>query len=216
MKLKEPKPLEYFDPKRRFESTGTITNEEGQKLEIRVNGEDQDRVREYLAEVRIAFLVQPDSEELPEPEEDPSEEYDIYDVKTMAMLDKKFREVERHPELDLEIELDVVEAPGLEPPYVLEILIDPKISGGQCHFYRTQKPCKKQRVTLSASVNGVYGVLTGGGINPVTGQADVFSAKKKKAKYTATAGANINFFFSVTGLRVNNTYSLGSAVKLVP
>jgi hypothetical protein len=213
MEKQELGPIEYSEPVCRCESSGTITNSLGQKLAIRVSGQNRDLVEEYMRTVRIAFVVMQESENAGVWEE-PSEELD---PKTRQYIERGFKTLELHPELDLQVDLDVTDTQGLELPYDLNIDIDPTISGGASHYYSSQKKCKKEKVTLGASVNGVYGVLSGTGIAPIIGQADVFSPDPplKKAKYTGEAGAEVNFYFTVTGLRANNTYSLSASIKMV-
>lgn len=213
MEKKELQPIEYSEPVCRCESTGTITNSLGQQLQIKVSGKNRDLIEEYMSTVRLSFVVLPEAENARVWEEPPEE----LDAKTRQYIEEEFKQLELHPELDLQIDLDVTDTQGLEPPYDLSIDIDPKISAGASHYYSTQKKCKKEKVTLRASVNGVYGVLSGGGIAPISGQADVFSPDppNKTAKYTGEADSDVIFYFTVTGLRENNTYSLSASIKLV-
>ncbi len=212
MDSQELKQLEYSQPVCRWESTGTITNPQGQKLEINVRGKDPILVEQYMRSVRISFIVLPEGDNAKvwdEPSEPQNDKYQLY-------IDEEFKKLELYPELGLEIELDVTETPGLEPPYEMNIEIDPDIPGGVPHNYKTKKKCKKEKVTLKASVNGVYGSLSGGGISPVTGRADVIAPDppKNTARFTGEASDDSDFFFTVTGLMANNTYTLSASMKL--
>jgi hypothetical protein len=213
MEEQELRPLEYAEPVCRCESTGTISNPLGQKLEVKVSGRDRELVEAYMSTVRLSFVVLPEADNARAWEE-PAEELD---AKTRQYIEQGFKQLELHPELDLQIDLNVTDTHGLEPPYDLNVDIDPKISAGQSHYYSSQKKCKKERVTLRASVNGVYGVLSGDGLAPLNGQADVFppDPPNKRARYTLEAASDVNFSFVVTGLRENNTYSLSASIKLV-
>jgi hypothetical protein len=213
MDSQELRQLEYSQPVCRWESTGTITNAQGQKLEINARGKDPILVEQYMRSVRISFIVLPEGENAKvwdEPSEPRNDKYDLF-------IEEEFKKLKLFPELGLEIELDVTDTPGLEPPYDLNIEIDPDISGGVPHNYRTKKKSKKEKVTLKASVNGVYGVLSGGGITPVPGQADVIAPDppKNSAKFTGEADTDSDFFFTVTGLLANNTYSISASIKLL-
>lgn len=216
MEPQELKPLEYSKPVCWCESTGSYTNPQGQKLELQVRGKDVERVEEYMKAVRISFEVLPEQEERQKNEEPSEEQYDKY----KSLIDEEFKKIELHPELDLEIDLDVLETPGMELPYELNVIIDPPIAGGATDSYKTKKKAKEIKVTLKASVSGgVYGVLSGGGISPVTGQADTYQPDppKDSAKYSGEASAETaaDFYFTVTGVKSNNTYTYSSSTKLI-
>lgn len=204
--------LEYSKPVCWCESTGHYTNPQGQELELRVRGTNPDIVDDYMKAVRISFEALPEREEVPEQGEPTREE----DEKYKYRIDEEFKKLELHPELDLEIDLDVIKTPGIELPYQLRVEIDPEIASGATHRYKTKKRTKKIKVNLTASKNGVYGVLSGGGISPVTGQADTYppDPPKPKASFPGEVSNASDFYFSVTGLKDTNKYTYGSSTKL--
>ena len=209
----EPQPLEYTEPVCWCESTGHYTNPSGQEIELRVRGTNEDEVRKYIGAVRIAFEVLPEGEETPEEPESSKEP----DEDLKALLEEEFLKIELHPELDLEIELDVINTQGIELPYELNAVIDPDIAGGATHTYKTKKKAKKCKVTLTASENGVYGVLSGSGISRTPGQADTYppDPPTKKAKFSGKVDDAIDFYFAVTGLLASNTYTYNPSTKMV-
>lgn len=213
MESKELKPLDEFsEPVCRFESTGTITNSLGQTLEINVRGQDQDLVRDYMKAVRISFVALSEEENAGTWEEKPEE----LDDRLQAIIDEELKELEMHPELGLEIELDVTETQGLDLPYDLNIEIDPPISTGVPHNYITKKKCSREKVTLKVTENGVIGFLRGPSDSD-TNQADRFNNTpfSDTAKLRADEPGASDFTFTVTGLRANNNYTQNASMKLV-
>jgi hypothetical protein len=208
----ELKPLDYTEPVCWCESTGRYTNPAGQEIELRVRGTNVEEVKKYMTTVRISFEVLPEGTETPpEPKSSKGE------ARYKARIDEEFKKLELHPELDLEIDMDVINTQGIELPYDLTVVIDPDIAGGATHTYKTKKKAKKCSVTLTASDNGVYGVLSGSGIDQATGQADTYppDPPKKKARFSRETDAPIDFYFRVTGLLASNSYTYNSSSKMV-
>ena len=213
MDPQELKPLDEFsEPVCRYESTGTITNSLEQKLEIKVRGQDQDLVEAYMKNVRISFVALSEEENVGTWEEKPEK----LDDRLQALIDEELKSLELHPELGLEIELDVIETQGLELPYDLNIEIDPPISSGEPHNYITKKKCSKEKVTLKVTENGVIGFLSGPSDSD-RNQADRFDNTpfSDTARLRAEEPNASDFTFTVTGLRANNTYTQNASMKLV-
>ena len=204
-------PLDFSEPVNRWESTARYKNSKGQEFELRVDGENPEQVEEYLKEMRIYLEVLPWSGELLEEEEPPVEGGKEYQY----LVEEEFRKIELHPELDLQIDMEILDTQGIELPYELYAEIDPSIAGGATHRYVTKTNAKSIKINLSASQNGVSGYLSGGGVS-IRNQADVLppDPPKQKARFMGTAGSPSRFFFAVTGLRATNKYSVGSSVKL--
>lgn len=199
-------PLEYSKPECWCESTGHYTNPQGQELELRVRGKNPERVDEYMKAVRIWFEVLPVRED-GQAEETPSEEDDKY----QRLIEEEFKKLELHPELDLEIELDAIKTPEIELPYELHVVIDPPIAGGATDKYKTKNKTKQLNVTLTATNNGVYGTLD------ITKQADTYppNPPNQSAKFSKTVPAEAYLYFSVTGIKANNSYTYSSNTTLV-
>lgn len=208
---KQLEPLEFSEPIDRWESTSHYTNSKGQEFELRVCGANPEQVDEYLKEVRIYLEVLPGSEEPSEEEKSPEEG----DKEYQSFVEEEFQKVELHPELDLQIDMEILNTQGVELPYELKAEIDPSIAGGVTHCYVTKVNAKSIKINLSASQNGVSGFLSGAGVSK-RDQADVLppDPPKQKARFIGTAGNPSRFFFAVTGLRATNKYSVGSSVKL--
>jgi len=213
MNGQEPGPIEYSEPVCWCESTGRYTNPQGQELELRVRGTNSDIVEDYMKVVRISFEVRREGEETPD--EEPAKEED---ERYRDRIDAEFKKLELRPELDLDIELDVVNTQGIELPYELNVVVDPPIAQGATHNYKTKKKAKKLKVTLRCSDGGVYGLLTGSGIASKSGQADIDppDPPSKKAQISSDeVDPAIDFYFSVTGLNDENTYTYNPSSKLV-
>lgn len=195
----------------RFEGSGNYTNGIGQVFTFKITGSDPKRVEEYTNALRLSCEVRPAEEMLQE-----DEATEEQDEKYRSLVEENFRSLELHPELDLEIDFDVVDPKGIELPYVLELEIDPPIALGATDSYLTKSNAKKIKIKLNASEGGVSGSLSGGGIAAVRDQADTYppTPPKPSAKFKGEAEQPSIFSFSVTGLKENNRYSLSSSTKL--
>ena len=129
----ELKQLDFSKPICWCESTGHYTNAQGQEFELRVRGTNTDVVEEYIKAARVSFEVLPSPGKLPENPEPSSQEY----KEGQSRSEEELKSIELHPELDLEIAIEVVNAQGIKLPYVLNTVIDPPITGGATHNYVT-------------------------------------------------------------------------------
>jgi hypothetical protein len=203
----ELSPLEYSKPECWCESTGRYTNPQGQTIELHVRGQNPEVIEEYMKAVHIGFEVLPAREER---QEQPPEKLDD---KYQSLIEEEFKKLELHPELDLDIELDVIDTAGIELPYNLHAVIDPPIAGGATHNYRTKNKTKSCNVTLNATNNGVYGVLSGDRLK----RADTYPPNPPTgtARFTGTATADGYLYFSVTGINASNSYTYNPSVTLI-
>jgi hypothetical protein len=205
---KELSRLDYSNPICWCEIIGHYTNPTGQEFELRVRGTNPEVVNEYVQAVLVSFEVLPVREDASQQQESAQQE----DEKYQNIVDEEFKNIDLHPELDLEIDFEVINSQGIEPPYVLNTVIDPPISRGATHNYHTKQNTRSVKVTLNATVNGVSGVLTGDGRK----QADTYKPDPPKptAVFSGSANSAVKFTFSVTGIKEKNKYTYKSSVAL--
>lgn len=206
---KELMRLDYSNPICWCEGVGHYTNPVGQEFELRVRGTNPEVINEYMQAALVSIEVLPAGEDALR-QEDPAQQED---EKYQFIIDEEFKNIELHPELDLEIGIEVINSQGIEPPYVMNTIIDPPISGGATHRYRTKQNIKSVKVTLNATLNGVSGVLT----DDRRKQADIYppNPPKETAVFKGSSPSAKIFYFSVTGIKKNNKYTYRSSVTLV-
>jgi hypothetical protein len=204
-----PQPPEFSDRGVWDGNRGHYTNEDGQVCELQVRGADEKRVREYIEAVRVSFKVTPLNDESLEREYHQEE----VDEKTRMYIEEGLKELEMHPELDLEIVIAIVETQGVELPYQLDALIDPPITAGATDNYRTSEVVHGINITLSATVGGVTGSLNG----DLPRQADTYPPEdpSSSAFFSKGATSESQFSFAVTGLKESNEYSISTSATLV-
>ncbi len=218
IRSKEPQSGEFSAPKCWCESTGHYTNAEGQQFALRVRGTNPDAVVEYLKAVRVAFEVVPLSQARPEELEPPK---DSVEQRVEQSADERTKEPppdeERDTELDLEVAMEVVEAQGVEAPYLLRCMIDPYIAYGTVCRYTTSSSAASISVTVTASSGGVAADLYRGSQWLKGGRADTYPPNPPNPSLPlwGPPAASARFQLTVRGLTQNNYYSVSSSVRLV-
>jgi len=204
-------PLDFSPPECRYESSALFKNDMGQTLSVQVWGLDKAAVEQYTRELRASFEVAPVTPDQP-PKEPPSK----YAPKTEPQP-----EISDQPSpQDLDIELEVVETNGIEPPLVLRATLHPTI-GLATHRYQTMGDTDEIDVTVTVSGGSIRATLREGrcsqfGSLEDSGKGDVFIETPEDnliPLHGETSSAK-RFCLRVKGENANNKYSYTSSVTL--
>jgi len=186
----------FSAPQCRFESVARFANDKGQEFFMVVRGYDEQPVKDFIAEVKVYFEVQPDRQ-LHESDE-PS------DSEKLELRKDGF-----------EIFFGATKADGIDPPYILHFEIDPPIQNGEVQPYwftdltfasvtirAVQRTIRADLFQGGRWVDGRTVDAKLGGFPP-TGTVDE----------PVTAGESTSFYLTATGRENNSRYSLNGDVR---
>jgi hypothetical protein len=180
---KTPLDVEFSTPACRYESISFYQNPEtGQVFKLTASSPEEEALNNFLEPGFLVWLeVRPgDDSQAPEPEGDSYEEM----------------EFEEQPLVTFEIE--VLEAAGIEPPYIVAFYIDPPISAAnktspQSYTFRSTKWVQ---VNLHADSGNMLAKLRRGGS---TKQANFNRAANVNVALTNSSGSPTTFRLNITG-----------------
>ncbi len=120
--------LPFETPKPRYESKATYRNDRGQEFRIWVNGFNKATVQQFTKAVRVRLEIVPDdgtqlpsTDSLPTPQRHVSQEQPD-EVSQQEVTVDQLAAHER------EITIGVITTAGIQPPYLLHMIIDPPIT----------------------------------------------------------------------------------------
>lgn len=107
--------MDFSEPANRFESKTRYTNQKtGQVFELTANGPNPEAIAEYIKNIRVYLEVKTDDGSDRRPEEPDRGNPD--------------EEISKEEEAMITLYIDIIEPAGIEPPYVVDFVIDPPIN----------------------------------------------------------------------------------------
>jgi hypothetical protein len=181
--------VQFSPPKCLYQSIATYTNPKtGHVFELTASGRDPEVISGYTESLKVTLEVRPDDPNWTLPAQDPpSPAYQKRGVK---------KKESQEPAITLEIE--VVDAGKLEPPFIVDFVLDPPIdepNRTSPHTYSYQSTTQIQ-VTIHADHGDLNADLSGGPVPSGTGVSNPGNASDS---LSGTSGSATTFSLSIQG-----------------
>jgi hypothetical protein len=185
-----PTHVDFSPPKCLYQSIATYTNPKtGHVFELTASGRDPEVISAYTESLKVTLEVRPDDPNWKLPTQEPPSA--VYQKRSV-----KKKESDQEPAISLEIE--VVDSGKLEPPFIVDFILDPLINEPNRtspHTYCYQSSTQIQ-VTIHADSGDLTADLSGGAVPSGTGVSNPGNASDS---LSGASGSATTFTLSIAG-----------------